>query len=92
MTYWPDGMHEPLFLGISLPFIRFNPWTLRGTPLLVEMEGNVRTVLGSGEGDRWDILHKLLQVPGRLLGVLEGVAQGVLRMPGDGKISNVSSD
>lgn len=31
--HWPTAMHEPLFIGISLPFVRYNPWTLRGTPL-----------------------------------------------------------
>ena len=89
MTYWPDGMHKPLFIGISLPFIRYPPWSLRGTLLLVEMEGGVRKVLSSSEGDGRDILRKLLRVPGRVSGVSEGVARGLLRMPGDGKVPNV---
>ena len=34
-SHWPAGMHEPLLVGISLPFSRYAPWSLRGTPLLV---------------------------------------------------------
>ena len=89
---WPTGMHEPLFIGIALPFIRFNPWSLRGTPLLVELEGSVRQVLSSGEGDGRDILRKLLRIPGRLSGVSEGVARGVLRMPGNPEVPDVPGD
>lgn len=28
---WPSGMHEPLWIGIALPFIRHRPWTWEGT-------------------------------------------------------------
>ena len=34
---WPKNMHEPLFVGISLPLIRSRPWSLQGTPLLVDL-------------------------------------------------------
>ena len=80
-THWPSGMHEPLFLGISLPYVRHNPWSLRGTPLLVDMEGQLRQMLSSGEGDGGHILRKLFQIPGRLCSVSEDMARGVLRMP-----------
>ena len=85
-------MHEPLFIGISLPFIRHQPWSLRGTPLLVDLEGKLRQVLSSGEGDGGHILRELLRIPGRLSGVSEDVARGVLRMPRSGEVSNVSDN
>ena len=87
--HWPSAMHEPLFVGISLPLCRYPPWTLRGTPLLVDMERQLREVLRAGKGDGRDILRELLRTPGRLSSVPEHVARGVLRMPGNGQVPDV---
>ncbi len=89
---WPMGMHEPLWIGISLPFIRHRPWTIRGTPLLVDLAGRLQEVLSSGESDGQDILRQLLQITRWLDSLSEHMAQGVLRMPGNGKISNDEAD
>lgn len=53
--FWPTGMHEPLWVGISLPFVRHRPWTLRGTPLLVGLARDLQEVFASGQGDGRDI-------------------------------------
>ena len=74
-------MHEPLFIGISLPLLTRNPWTLRGMPQLVELEGQLRGVLSSGQEDGGSILHKLLQTLRQLASMLERVARQLLRMP-----------
>ena len=87
-THWPTDMHEPLWIGFSLPFIRHHPWALRGTPLLVELGGRLREVLSSGEKDGGDILRKLLRTSRRITGLSKRVARGVLRMPGEGTVSN----
>ena len=29
---WSKDMHEPLLIGIAFPFLRSNPWQLRGCP------------------------------------------------------------
>ena len=58
--------------------------------MLVEMERELRQVLDSSEGDGGHILRELLQIPGRISGVSEDVAHGVLRMPRGGKVSDVS--
>ena len=63
---WPCNIHEPLVIGISLPFIRCNPWSLRRTPLLVGLERQLRKVFKSGNWDGRDILCKLLQILGRV--------------------------
>jgi hypothetical protein len=91
-THWPKGLHEPLYIGIALPYIRYHPWSLRGTPLLVDMDRELREVLRSGEGDGRDILRKLLRLPGRLSGVSESVARGMLRMPRAGEVPDVPND
>ena len=89
-THWPSGMHEPLFVGIALPYVRYHPWSLRGTPLLVDMEGQLRQVLRASEGDGRHILRELLRIPSRISSVSEDVARGVLRMPRKGEVPNVS--
>lgn len=83
---WPHNMHEPLFVGISLPFIRCRPWSLRGTPLLVELAGRLREVFKSGEGDGRNILCQLLRIPGRLGSMSDDMARQVLRVPGEGPV------
>lgn len=86
------SMHEPLWIGISLPFVRHRPWTIRGTPLLVDLAGRLQEVLSSGKSDGRDILRQLLRTVRRLDSLPEHMARGVLRMPGSGKISNDEAD
>jgi hypothetical protein len=85
-THWPCSMHEPLFVGISLPLLNRPPWTLRRTPLLVGLERQLRQVQATGESNGGDILRQLLRTPRRLAGVSEDVARKVLRMPGNGEV------
>ena len=79
-------MHEPLFIGISFPLLHRNPWSLRRTPLLVELERQLRQVLRAGEEDGGDILRKLLRTLRQLASVPEGVARRMLRMSGAGEV------
>ena len=80
-------MHKPLFVGIALPLLHRNPWSLRGMPLLVELERELRQVLSSGEEDGGNILRKLLRTPRQLAGMSEGMARRMLRMPRAGEVS-----
>ena len=89
--HWSLDMHEPLWIGISLPFISQQPWSLRGTPLLVELARDLRQVLSSGEADGGDILQQLLRIPRRVAGLSKHMARGVLRMPRQGQVPNGSS-
>jgi hypothetical protein len=86
--WWPSDMHEPLFVGISLPLLSRYPWTLRGTPLLVGLDRQLREVQRSGQGDGRHLLQQLLRTPGVLARVSESVACQMLRMPGEGAVSN----
>ena len=83
---WPSDMHEPLWIGISLPFIRHYPWSLRRTPLLVALASRLRGVWASGEGDGGDVLRELLRTPRRVARLSKRMASGVLQMPGDWKV------
>ncbi len=39
---WPLTHFEPLIVGICLPLSRHPPWKLKGTPMLVQVEGVLR--------------------------------------------------
>jgi hypothetical protein len=39
---WPSHMFEPLFFGFVFPFIRHQPWQLRGTPKMYLVERKLR--------------------------------------------------
>jgi hypothetical protein len=86
-VHWPHAMHEPLFVGISLPLLTREPWTLRRSPLLVAMERELRGVLSTGETDGRDILCKLLRTPRRLASLPADMACRVLQMSGRREVS-----
>jgi hypothetical protein len=79
-------MHEPLFIRISFLLLHRNPWSLRRTPLLVELERQLRQVLRAGEEDGGHILRKLLRTSRQLASVPEDVARRMLRMSGAGEV------
>ena len=87
-NFWPESMHEPLWVGVVLPFTLHRPWQLGRAPLVVDMEGELCQMFREGRGDGRDILCKLLSLPKRLAKVSASVACGMLHMPGPGKISS----
>lgn len=83
-SHWPSTMHEPVWFGLVLPFVKHRPWKLKRSPYVVELEGGLRRVLSTGEGDGRDILRKLLQLPRRVARMRVHNARGLLRVPSDG--------
>ena len=89
-SHWPASMHEPVWIGLVLPFVKHRPWKLKRSAYVVELEGKLRRVLSSGEGDGRDILRKLWQLPGRVATMQLRHARGLLRVPSPG--GNVSNE
>jgi hypothetical protein len=56
---WPANMFEPLLVGIVFPFIRCDPWQLRGTPKLYAVAGELSALWKTEGMDGRDILRKL---------------------------------
>jgi hypothetical protein len=83
---WPFNMNEPMFIGIALPFIRYRPWSLRGTLLLVELAGRLREMFKSSPCNGGVVLCKLLRTPSRLASMLDVLACQVLQVYGDRNI------
>lgn len=82
--FWPASMHEPLWVGVVLPFTHHRPWRFKRAPLLVEMGSSLRQMLTSGEGDGGNILRELLSLPRRIHSLSECLARSVLHLPVQG--------
>ena len=76
---WPSDMHEPLTIGIVFPFIRHKPWRLRGTPLLLELERQLRKVWKTQQGTEGPLLRKLWSLPRKLAGLSQKLVWKLLR-------------
>jgi hypothetical protein len=87
-SFWSTNMHEPLWVGIVLPFIRHRPWCLKRAPLLVELGRDLRGLLKTSEAAARDLLCKLLLLPRRAESMSEVLACGMLHVPGSGPISH----
>ena len=81
-SFWPITMFEPLWLGIVLPFIPHRPWCLKRAPKLVRMGIALREMLPSREEHAGNLLRELLRMPKWLATLPQGMARGVLHVPG----------
>ena len=75
---WPRNAHEPLIVGVCVPFIRRKPWKLGGAPRLLAMERELRGMFKGGEGHPRLVLRKLLKLPRKLDSVPAGVVSRLL--------------
>jgi hypothetical protein len=76
---WPASSHEPLLVGVFLPFIRHRPWQLRHSPKLLGMERKLRSMWKTGEGNPGTLLRELRLLPRKLDTMSEGMVRKVLR-------------
>ena len=51
-------MHEPLLIGVLFPFLRVEPWQIRGTPKVYSVGGKLRKVFQESEVDSCDLLRE----------------------------------
>ena len=75
---WPESMHEPLMIGILLPYLSHRPWELRRSPLILELANSLHGVWKSGGESEGPLLRKLWFLQRELLNMSEGVARKVL--------------
>lgn len=58
-SFWPHDMHEPLLIGIILPFSRYEPWQLRRSSTLLELERKLRRVWEVQDADERVIFARI---------------------------------
>jgi len=56
---WPHELHEPLVVGVILPFLPAAPWIHRQTTTVLEVERKLRGVWASPAGAECPILREL---------------------------------
>ena len=57
-SFWPEGNYEPLIVGLVFPFIRAQPWQLRGTPKMFSMDRQLRKLWKEDPVGGRDLLRK----------------------------------
>ena len=57
---WPTEMYEPLTIGLCLPFLRSAPWQLRGTPKMLAVGRQMRSLFKEEGMDGGRFLRKFL--------------------------------
>ena len=63
---WPKEMHETLIVSLYLPFINRDPWELKRTRMLVELEGKMYRLLKRDHAAAGHLLSKFLLQARRL--------------------------
>jgi hypothetical protein len=80
--FWSLSNHEPLVVGIILPFFRHQPWQLRGTPKMFAVARELSKVWEDPTLDSRPVLRKLCELSGRLDSVPVSVVPKLLLLPG----------
>jgi hypothetical protein len=75
---WPYTEHEPLGFFIS-PLIRHEPWNLRGTKPVVDLEAALREVSEDDYVSKGHLVREFLLFMRWLEGLSEGMVRGVLQ-------------
>jgi len=78
-VFWPASCHEPLIIGVCVPFISEQPWKLQGTPKTLGMGRKLHCVLADGEGDPRVVLQELLELLRKVEGLWPSVVHQVLQ-------------
>jgi hypothetical protein len=76
---WPYTEHEPLDFFIVLPLSRHEPWNLRGTKPVVDLEAALLEVPEDDYISKGHLVREFLLFTRRLEGLSEGMVRGVLQ-------------
>ena len=76
---WAADIHEPPILTLFFPYVRSNPWQLKVSPKLLEMEISLRCVLKTNNGSVGSLLQKVCLFSEGLKGVPLELVFGVLQ-------------
>ena len=87
VSFWNQDQHEPLIIGIYLPFLSFRPWQWKGTPYLLGLEGLLRKVWKQDEDAGRHLLRKFWSQARKLPSMPEVMAS---KMLGNGFSTEVS--
>ena len=88
---WPRDMHEPLTIAIYFPFLKSNPWQLKGCKRLLDMERNLQRMLSDHPGTERYLLRELWSFTRKLPKLSRELVLPLLQSTGDDKLSQTAS-
>ena len=88
LSIWPSEMHEPLIISFIFPFIRYQPWCIRGTPKLYAMARKMQALWKTKDVDGGSDLRQFLLEIKRLPTMPEHVVREVLYLQRRHSVSN----
>ena len=56
---WLESLHEPLTIGILLPFLNHRPWEVRQSPIILELANSLQRVWKSGGEPKRPLLQNI---------------------------------
>ena len=77
-SFWSHKMHEPLILAFCFPFLRYDPWTVKGTPKLCSVGRELQAMWKEGNMNGGCILRQLLLEARKFSSLPEPVVRKVL--------------
>ena len=78
-SFWPTDMYEPCLIGITFPFLRCNPWQLRGTPKMYAVGRKLQKVWEASDVDPGAFLREFCLQCWRLDHLPQHVVSRLLR-------------
>lgn len=75
-------MYKPLWVGVVLVFVFFRPWSIKQSPLMLELARQLCKVCKDSPASARNILRKLLKLPGKLGSVSPVVAHELTHAAG----------
>ena len=86
-SFWNSQMHEPLFIGMCLPYLSCPPYCIRNTPKLQSLYREMRKMYQDNSVDEGNILYELLSLGRRLPSLSQSMVRSVLYFERQNKIS-----
>jgi hypothetical protein len=87
---WPKENHEPVYVGVILPLLRYRPWDWSKVPFLVGLARTLSTLYATDYPAGRDLLREFWKAAIWIQGMPERLVSGLLQDPGFHKLLGVA--
>ena len=87
---WEIDQHEPLVIGFYFPYLRYEPWHLKGSQKLVGMAGHLQRVCKEDPSTSGCLLRQLWSFTRKLSHMSEHMVRRVLQGLDDFELSQAT--
>jgi hypothetical protein len=86
--HWSHDQHEPLVIGFYFPFLKHEPWQLKGSPRVLELGGQLQRMCKDDPVSSGRLLRQLWDLTRRLPSLQEHVVLRMLQGTGNLTVSS----